>query len=633
MKKLMSAIAQAETAGKAPRAMLFGLCLMVVAMAAVIGLAAVSAFQRDERQRMVEHTLNVQKAITQSLSLMQDAETGQRGYMLTNDLTYLQPYIDALGKVTQQLDALAVLVDDNPEQRRRAGEMKAAANERLKIIEQTLSEVRRGQMRQALSIMQEGAGKIAMDRIRVLATLMQMEEETLLERRTAEDRASGELLRNTLLVAAIVAMVIGVMLFLAFRRFALALAMSNKALSGKNQELETEIVARRSAEAKLVQSQKMEAVGQLTGGLAHDFNNMMAVILSATSLMRRRLAAGDTDVGKFVDAAEDGAKRAATLTARLLAFARRQPLSPETVEANKLVGGMSELLRRTLGEHVSVETVLGGGVWPVLADPSQLENSLLNLAVNARDAMPDGGRITIETSNAHLDDSYATQHSEVKPGQYVLIAVTDNGPGMAPEVMERAFEPFFTTKPVGKGTGLGLSQVYGFVKQSKGHIKIYSEPGEGTSVKIYLPRAYADAPEAKSEMPKASGVAAHEGAIILVVEDDAHVRDVTVAMLRDLGYVVVHASRPSEALEKLSGLARVDLLFTDVVMPEMNGRHLADKAIAMRPGLKVMFATGYTQNAIVHNGILDPGTDLLVKPFSIDTLAAKVAQALARTQG
>jgi len=366
--------------------------------------------------------------------------------------------------------------------------------------------------------------------------------------------------------------------------------------------------------------------------VAHDFNNMMAVILSATSLMRRRLAAGDTKVDTFVDAVEDGARRAATLTQRLLAFARKQPLSPELLDANLLVSNMSELLRRTLGEQVSIETVLAGGLWSVMADSSQLENSLLNLAVNARDAMPGGGRITIETTNTHLDDAYASQNDEVTAGQYVMIAVTDNGPGMTPEVMAKAFEPFFTTKPVGKGTGLGLSQVYGFVKQSKGHIKIYSEPGQGTSIKIYLPRARNELTDAKAEAPKPPTAAPREGAIILVVEDDPHVREVTVAMLRDLGYVVVHAARPSEALEKLNGLARVDLLFTDVVMPEMNGRHLADKALAMRPGLKVVFATGYTQNAILHNGILDAGTDLLVKPFSIDTLAAKIAQALAREE-
>ena len=357
--------------------------------------------------------------------------------------------------------------------------------------------------------------------------------------------------------------------------------------------------------------------------------NPPRAMLFGLGLIRRRLAAGDTDISRFVDAAEDGAKRAATLTARLLAFARKQPLSPETLDANRMVSNMSELLRRTLGEQVSIETVLAGGLWAVLAYPSQLENSLLNLAVNARDAMPDGGRITIETSNTHLDDAYAARHIEVAAGQYVMIAVTDNGPGMAPEVLAKAFEPFFTTKPVGKGTGLGLNQVFGFVKQSKGHIKIYSEPGEGTSIKIYLPRARTDAADAKADAPKGLATAPQEGAIILVVEDDEHVRDVTVAMLRDLGYVVVHASRPSEALEKLATLARIDLLFTDVVMPEMNGRHLADKAIAMRPGLKVIFATGYTQNAIVHNGILDPGTDLLVKPFSIDTVAAKIARALA----
>ena len=632
MKKLLSAMANAETPGKAPRAMMLGLGMMVAAMAVVLGLAAVSAFQREERQQWVEHTLGVQQAITQSLSMLQDAETGQRGYLLTNDLNYLEPYLDATSNLTAQLDDLAALVADNPRQEVRALQLKAAAAERLKIIDQSLAEARRGQKAEAVSIMREGAGKAVMDRIRALAAEMEFEESSLLERRTAEDRASGELLRNTLLAAAIVAVVLGFMLFLAFRRFALALATSNRALGSKNLELEGEIRARQSAEAQLVQAQKMEAVGQLTGGLAHDFNNMMAVILSATSLMRRRLAAGDTDVGRFLDAAEDGAKRAATLTARLLAFARKRPLSPETLDANRLVSNMSELLWRTLGEQMSIETVLAGGLWNVLADPSQLENSLLNLAVNARDAMPGGGRITIETTNTFLDDAYAADHTEVTAGQYVMIAVTDNGPGMTPDVMAKAFEPFFTTKPVGKGTGLGLSQVYGFVKQSKGHIKIYSEPDEGTSIKIYLPRARMDASEARIDAPKASVAAPREGAVILVVEDDEHVRDVTVAMLRDLGYVVAHASRPSEALEKLSTLGRIDLLFTDVVMPEMNGRHLADKAVAMRLGLKVIFATGYTQNAIVHNGILDPGTDLLVKPFSIDVLAAKIAQALARSE-
>ena len=626
MKKFITAVAAAERPGNAPRLLMAALGGLATAMALVIALAAVSAFQRDERQRMVEHTLNVQQAITRTLSLVQDAETGQRGYLLTNDSAYLEPYQNAIAAMAPQLEVLDDLVADNPGQVERARLLKAEIDERLRIIAQTLDQARVGKTDVAVSILREGAGKASMDRIRAFAADMQREEAELLDLRTREDRASGDLLRTTLLVAAVVALMLGVFLFLAFRRFALALTATNANLA-------QEIVTRKNTEAQLIQSQKMEAVGQLTGGLAHDFNNMLAVVLSALSLMRRRLAAGDKDVTKFMDAAEDGARRAATLTSRLLAFARRQPLSPEPVDANRLVSGMSELLRRTLGEQVSVETVLAGGLWQTTIDTSQLENSLLNLAVNARDAMPDGGRITIETGNTSLDDAYAARNSEVTPGQYVLVAVTDNGPGMPPEVIERAFEPFFTTKPVGKGTGLGLSQVYGFVKQSKGHIKIYSEPGQGTSVKIYLPRTRAEASEAKAAEAAAPTPAVREGAIILVVEDDEHVRNMTVAMLRDIGYVVVHAAKPAEALEKIRTLPRIDLLFTDVVMPEMNGRQLADKALAMRPGLRVMFATGYTQNAIVHNGILDPGTDLLVKPFSLEQVSAKIALALSRDEG
>lgn len=631
MKKLLEAVAKADAPGRQPRFLMAALGMLAMAMALVIALAAVSAFQRDERQRWVEHTLNVRQAITETLSMMQDAETGQRGYLLTADRDYLQPYENAVTAIAPQLERLEALVSDNPEQVASVRQLNSATDERLRIIAQTLDQMRLGNSGTAVSIMREGDGKASMDRVRAIAADMQREEAALLKQRSDEDQAAEDLLRTTLLAAAVVALVLGVFLFLAFRRFALALTASGAAMASKNAELEKEIAARKATEAKLVQSQKMEAVGQLTGGLAHDFNNMLAVVLSALGLMRRRMAAGNgQDVTRFIDAAEDGARRAATLTSRLLAFARRQPLNPEPVDANRLVSGMSDLLRRTLGEQVSVETVLSGGLWQTTTDASQLENSLLNLAVNARDAMPDGGRITIETGNTHLDDAYAANNTEVTPGQYVLIAVTDNGPGMTPEVMAKAFEPFFTTKPVGKGTGLGLSQVYGFVKQSNGHIKIYSEPGQGTSIKIYLPRTRTEvtaAPVAEAEAPIHT---APEGVIILVVEDDEHVRNMTVAMLREIGYVVMHASRPSEALEKISSLPRIDLLFTDVVMPEMNGRHLADKAIAMRPDLKVVFATGYTQNAIVHNGILDPGTDLLVKPFTLEQVASKVAQALAR---
>jgi len=406
---------------------------------------------------------------------------------------------------------------------------------------------------------------------------------------------------------------------------------AEEALQALNNTLEQRVVdevfARVKVEEQLRQIHKMEAVGQLTGGIAHDFNNMLAVILGGLDLLKRRLARGETDVGRFVDAAIEGAQRAATLTQRLLAFSRQQPLSPEPLIINKLVAGMSELLARTLGEQVKVETVLAAGLWQVKADPAQLENAILNLAVNARDAMPDGGKLTIETLNAFVDDAYAKEYA-IEVGQYVLVAVADTGAGMTPEVIAKAFDPFFTTKGAGKGTGLGLSQVYGFVRQSGGHVKIYSEMGVGTSVKVYLPRHYGEATAGEGAKRLPSIPRGLPSEIILVVEDDERVRALSIEALKDLGYTVVEASSPSQALRMLDEGQQVSLLFTDVVMPDMSGRQLADRAREMRPKLKVLYTTGYTRNAIVHNGMLDPGTNLLTKPFSIEELAAKTRRIL-----
>jgi CheY-like chemotaxis protein len=352
---------------------------------------------------------------------------------------------------------------------------------------------------------------------------------------------------------------------------------------------------------------------------------MLAVIIGSLDIARRRLTGAEHPaVLRSLKNAGEGANRAALLTSRLLAFSRQQPLEPSVLDANKLVGGMSELLRRTLGETIQVETVLAGGLWKTFADAAQLESALLNLAVNARDAMPQGGRLTIETGNADLDDRYAAAHVEVKPGQYVMISVTDTGVGMTSQVVERAFEPFYTTKSAGKGTGLGLSQVFGFVKQSTGHLKLYSEVGHGTTAKIYLPRSMRELPT--GEVSDA-GDATPQGAIdqvILVVEDDASVREMTVGALRDLGYTVIHAPSGKEALRQLDAHTNVALLFTDVVMPEMNGRELAAEAQKRRPAVKVLYTTGYTRNAIVHNGVVDPGTAFLAKPFTIKQLAVKV---------
>jgi signal transduction histidine kinase/ActR/RegA family two-component response regulator len=394
-------------------------------------------------------------------------------------------------------------------------------------------------------------------------------------------------------------------------------------------QLRTEVERRELAEEALRQSQKMEAIGRLTGGIAHDFNNHLTVISSNIELMQRRMPPGSEALLKLTDAAMSGVQRAATLTHRLLAFARQQPLDPEPLDLGRVVAGMSDLLRRTLGEDVAIETVLAGGLWQTRVDANQLENVLLNLAVNSRDAMPNGGKLTIETANAYLDDAYAASHAEVTAGQYVMLAVTDTGSGMTPEVIEKAFEPFFTTKPLGQGTGLGLSMVYGFIKQSGGHVAIYSEPGHGSTMKVYLPRFIR--PEVK---PVASDRTLQSrsrgsGETILVVEDDEDVRHSSVEALREMGYEVLEAGDAMDGVRLIVDRGGIDLLFTDVGLPGgVNGRALADAARSAQPGLRVLFTTGYTRNAILHNGVLDHGVHFIAKPFSLTALAAKVREVL-----
>jgi PAS domain S-box-containing protein len=399
-----------------------------------------------------------------------------------------------------------------------------------------------------------------------------------------------------------------------------------------NATLEQLVVERteqlRQNEDALRQSQKMEAVGQLTGGVAHDFNNLLQIIIGNLDTLQRNLSPESGRLQRAINHAMNGARRAASLTQRLLAFSRRQPLDPKPIDINILVNGLSELVHRTLGETIAVETVLGAGLWRVEADPNELEAAILNLAVNARDAMPEGGRLTIETSNAHIDEAYVSAHSEVLPGQYIAISVTDTGVGMDAQTIAQAFEPFFTTKPVGKGTGLGLSQVYGFVKQSGGHVKIYSEIGEGTTIKIYLPRlsGQSASPEALADQPVPESASDET---ILVLEDDDDVRTYSVETLRELGYRVIEAHDGPSALRLLERQLRVDLLFTDVVLPGgITGAQVAAQARALRPGLKVLFTTGYARNAIVHHGRLDKGVQLITKPFSFPDLAAKVRDVL-----
>jgi nitrogen-specific signal transduction histidine kinase/CheY-like chemotaxis protein len=395
------------------------------------------------------------------------------------------------------------------------------------------------------------------------------------------------------------------------------------------QQVAERTAALRANEEALRQAQKMEAVGQLTGGVAHDFNNLLQVIIGNLDTIQRHLPEDAARLRRAATQALNGARRAAALTQRLLAFSRRQPLDPKPLNVNGLVTGLSELIHRTLGETVAVETVLAAGLWQVEADANELEAAILNLAVNARDAMADGGRLTIETANAHIDDAYAASFVELTPGQYVSIAVSDTGRGMDQATVARAFEPFFTTKPVGKGTGLGLSQVYGFVKQSGGHVKIYSEVGEGTTVKIYLPRLIADGDAVEEEPAENVAPDGDSEETILVVEDDDDVRTYSVEILRELGYRVIEAHDGASALRLLERQARVDLLFTDVVLPGgMTGAQLAEQARGLRPALKVLFTTGYARNAIIHQGRLDKGVRLITKPFSSTDFAAKVRDVL-----
>ena len=407
-----------------------------------------------------------------------------------------------------------------------------------------------------------------------------------------------------------------------------------QALSRLNETLEIRVaeeVARRGvAEEALRQSQKMETLGQLTGGIAHDFNNLLQIITGNLDILRRTLPSDSARLQRSIANAIKGAERAAILTQRLLAFSRRQPLVPTVFNPNKLVSGMSELLHRAIGETVAIETVLGSGLWRVEADSNQLENALLNLAVNSRDAMPDGGKLTIETNNIHLDRAYAQLNSGVIAGQYVVICVSDTGAGMDAATAERAFDPFFTTKDVGKGTGLGLSMVYGFVKQSGGHLKIYSEENEGTTIKIYLPRHHGEEVAVDDKTMPDFAPQGHESETILVCEDDDDVRAYSAQSLRELGYDVIEAPDGQSALRLLEGAkGGVDLLFTDIVLPGgMTGATVAEAARKIQPGLRVLFTTGYARNAIVHHGRLDPGVELLSKPFSYADLAGRVRELL-----
>jgi signal transduction histidine kinase/ActR/RegA family two-component response regulator len=599
--------------------------LLVAAVLATIWLT----IRMQQASELVTHTLQVENDLSLALSRLQDAETSGRGFLLTGRSDFLQPYDEAVAVLPRELARLRQRIGDNPRQLAAMAQLESRAGQRLRHIRISVDNYWRGTPTRPEHFLR---GKAIMDEARDAIAVMKDEEARLLEARTETAGRRAALLALSLAASVVLVLAFGLLALRSNRRRLAEAVAARDALAEANVRLTAEAENREVAESKVRQMQKIEAVGQLTGGIAHDFNNMLTLVIGSLDLGRRKLEKGElARVDKCMGNAMEGAQHAAQLTARLLAFSRQQPLAPQPLDANKLVGGMSELLRRTIGEQLQMETVLAGGLWRTFIDPNQLESAIVNLCLNARDATPEGGKLTIETANAHLDEQYVADHPGVEAGQFVLVSVTDTGAGMPPEVVERAFDPFYTTKGPGRGTGLGLSQVYGFVRQSQGHLKIYSEPGHGTTVKLYLPRYRGDEdlPPEVAEVPDLPRAREHE--IILVVEDDDRVRHVSVDALRELGYTVVQASDGNQALAVLAVQPLVGLLFTDVVMPDMNGRQLARKALEANPGLKVLYTTGYTRNAIVHNGLLDSDVAYLPKPFTIEQLARKVRQVLDET--
>ena len=606
------------------------LLVLAAVIAVVLGL-----IRSREADRMVVHTLEVQQAVVDVLKTVRDAESAKRNYLLSGTPDYLETFAEAMQQIPLGFANLRELVQDNPPQQRRVAELGRLVEEKLVELRQTLALIKEGRRDEALTILNSRASRKLSTDLRGTINEILNTERKLLAERQAQASQDRYLLAALIGVALLTATLLAAIL-------AGSTLQAVKGLVARTKELETESKLRHEAEDTLRQAQKMEAVGQLTGGIAHDFNNLLTIIIGNLDTMRRQLVAaanpGDvqTLVGRMdkpLDSAMQGARSAAQLTQRLLAFARRQPLEPVRIDMNRLITGMLDLLRRTLGEEISIETVFAAGLWPVHADPHQLENALLNLALNAKDAMPEGGCLTIETANTYLDDAYVRRFGDVDAGQYAVLCVTDTGKGIPPEIIDNVFEPFFTTKSQGEGSGLGLAMVHGFVKQSDGHVRIYSEDGQGTTVKIYLPRMTEAeetraVPAGKEESDLAPIPRAKPNEVVLLVEDNEGVRRYAKDVLEEIGYWVLEASSAEEAMRAVAKKPRIDLLFTDVVLPGASGRELADRIKQLYPHVPVLYTTGYTRNAIVHQGRLDPKIHLLGKPYTQQDLARKLRELL-----
>jgi signal transduction histidine kinase/ActR/RegA family two-component response regulator len=698
-------------------ALLFaGIPLVFIAGIVVFQLAKNLPDLRTARANTVLsfETIRAANAIDEAV---QDAERGQRGFLITGQEVYLDPYTKAKERLPKLMVELQQAIIASTDQQERLLQLQADVTTKMNELASTITAMRQQGYDAAKAIVNTDAGRLSMEAISAdLASITDAATVRLNARldgaAVAEERITQTFLIGSI-IAALALLAGALLLALAYQRTAIAqqvlqatldsvregvgaldqqnrlrawnssfLAMLGLAgrdlrpgaslplgdtdtneLGQRVRELQAaaqatggpgliehrgrrgtsveifhnpmaeggyvltllDVTERRRVEEALRQAQKLESMGQMTGGVAHDFNNLLTVIIGSLGFLRRAISRDDR-ANERIDMMSAAAERAARLTRQLLAFARRQPLQPEIVNLDHVMREMLPLIRRAVGESIAVECVTGGGLWNTALDSSEFQSALLNLAINARDAMQEGGKLTIEMANAALDDAYAARHVEVEPGQYVLFAVTDTGKGMDKATLERALDPFFTTKPPGEGTGLGLPQVYGFVKQSGGHLKIYSELGEGTTVKLYLPRSFG----AEVVQPAPVTALAVTGTeTVLIVDDDEIVRATVASMLEDLGYAVLLAQSGAGALAILEEGVKIDLLFTDVVMPgAISGRQLAERAIEIVPTLKILFTSGYTENAIVHNGRLDAGVELLSKPYRREQLAAKVRRVL-----
>lgn len=588
--------------------------------------------QRRESGAWVRHTLMVESALYRLDGAIRRAESEERGYIITRDPAYLRPREDISAQLEKGLAEIGALIADDEGQSERLSQLRPLLDERLDQLQRKIDLMRAGRFDEAAEIVRTGEGKALTDRIDALVAEMIAQEDAIHRRRDEQMAQATDTLQTA--IGSLMVLIAGVAVFavLLAERQLNALRKSSETLKHAYNELIAESTKRGSLEAQLRQSQKLEALGHLAGGIAHDFNNMLGVIVSSLNILRRKLRRNEGELDPLIDSAMDGADRAAGLVRRLLAFSRIQPLDPQPLDVNSLVTGMSAILHRTLGAHIHLATVLAPDLWPTKVDANELESAILNLAVNARDAMPTGGQLTIETMNTALDESYTNEHPPVRPGEYVLIAISDTGVGMPPEVAAKAFDPFFTTKPIGKGTGLGLSQAHGFATQSGGHIQIYSEVDRGTCLKLYLPR-YIEASEAEEAVPQPSPTQeefprGRPEELVLIVEDDETARRATAQGVRELGYTVLEADSGKAAINILRARADIALMITDVVMPEMDGARLAREAVFRRHALHVMFITGYSQHAIARDGMLDPDVNLLTKPFTLAQLAKKIRDVL-----